>query len=169
VRPFSRIALVGITLVWCVGCDQISKGAVRRCLAPGESHSFVHDIFRLVHAENSGAFLSLGAALPEHARTVIFTGVVGLLSIAALLAALLVRRLGPWQIVALGLIAAGGCGNWIDRLTNGGRVTDFLNVGIGPLRTGIFNVADMALMIGVALLLVIAPPPAASNNRWRGP
>jgi signal peptidase II len=169
VRPFSRIALVGTTLVWCVGCDQISKGAVRHYLAPGESHSFVHDIFRLVHTENSGAFLSLGAALPEHARTVIFTGVVGLLSIAALLAALLVRRLEPWQIMALGLIAAGGCGNWIDRLTNGGRVTDFLNVGIGPLRTGIFNVADMALMIGVTLLLVVALPPAASDNRCRGP
>jgi signal peptidase II len=30
---------------------------------------------------------------------------------------------------------------------------DFLNVGIGPLRTGIFNVADMAIMLGVALLI----------------
>jgi signal peptidase II len=169
VRALSRIALVGVTLVWCVGCDQISKGAVRHYLVPGESHSFLHDIFRLVLAENAGAFLSLGAALPEHARTVIFTGVVGLLSIAALLAALLVRRLGPWQVMALALIAAGGCGNWIDRLTNGGRVTDFLNVGIGPLRTGIFNVADMALMVGVTLFLLVALPPAASNNRWRGP
>jgi len=169
VQALSRIAIVGITLVWCVGCDQVSKGAVRHYLAPGESHSFVHDIFRLVHAENSGAFLSLGAALPEDTRTVIFTGVVGLLSITALLAALFFRRLGPWQIIALGLIAAGGCGNWIDRLTNGGRVTDFLNVGIGPLRTGIFNVADMALMIGVTLLLVVALPQAGSNNRWRRP
>jgi signal peptidase II len=169
VRALSRIALVGITLVWCIGCDQISKGVVRRYLVAGESHSFVHDIFRLVHAENSGAFLSLGAALPEHARTVIFTGIVGVLSMAALLAALLARRLGPWQVTALALIAAGGCGNWIDRVTNGGRVTDFLNVGIGPLRTGIFNVADMALTIGVTLFLLVALPPAASNNRWRGP
>jgi signal peptidase II len=34
-----------------------------------------------------------------------------------------------------------------------GRVIDFLNVGIGGLRTGIFNVADVAIMVGVALFL----------------
>ena len=42
----------------------------------------------------------------------------------------------------------------IDRLTTGGWVVDFLNVGVGPLRTGIFNVADVAIMAGVVLLLV---------------
>jgi signal peptidase II len=36
----------------------------------------------------------------------------------------------------------------------GGRVVDFLNVGLGPVRTGIFNVADMAIMAGVILLIV---------------
>ena len=165
----SRVVLVGLTLFACVGCDQALKGAVRRYLAPGDSHSFLHDIFRLVHAENPGAFLSLGAALPEHTRTVIFTAIVGVLTVAALLAALLARGLGRLQVFALALISAGGCGNWIDRLTNGGHVTDFLNVGVGPLRTGIFNVADMALMVGVALLLLVPRHPAASNNRWRGP
>ena len=33
-----------------------------------------------------------------------------------------------------------------------GAVVDFLNVGIGPLRTGVFNVADMAIMAGAGLL-----------------
>jgi signal peptidase II len=42
----------------------------------------------------------------------------------------------------------------IDRLLYHGRVTDFLNVGIGSLRTGIFNLADMAILAG-ALLLVL--------------
>jgi len=169
VRALQRIVLVCITLFWCVGCDQISKGVVRHYLAPGESHSFLHDVFRLAHAENSGAFLSLGAALPEYTRTVLFTGIVGVLSVAALLAAFLARGLGRYQVIALALIAAGGSGNWIDRLTNGGRVTDFLNVGIGPLRTGIFNVADMALMVGVTLFVLLARHPAASNQRWNGP
>jgi signal peptidase II len=169
VPAVSRIVLIGITLLGCVGCDQVLKGAVRHYLAPGDSYSFLHDMFRLVHAENSGAFLSLGAALPEHTRTVIFTGIVGVLTVAAFLAALLARGLGRWQVFALALISAGGCGNWIDRLTNGGRVTDFLNVGIGPLRTGIFNAADLALMVGVSLFVLIARHPAASNNRWRRP
>jgi signal peptidase II len=142
---------------------------VRHHLAQGESYSFLHDIFRLVHAENAGAFLSLGAALPEHTRMVMFAWIVGALTVAALLAALFARGLGRWQVISLALIAAGGCGNWIDRLTNGGKVTDFLNVGIGPVRTGIFNVADMALMVGVTLFVLTARHPAASNNRWRGP
>ncbi|WP_419661036.1 signal peptidase II (lipoprotein signal peptidase) domain protein [Desulfosarcina variabilis str. Montpellier] len=45
-----------------------------------------------------------------------------------------------------------GIGNLIDRILHNGFVMDFLNVGIGPLRTGIFNVADVAIMGGAALL-----------------
>jgi signal peptidase II len=55
----------------------------------------------------------------------------------------------------------------IDRLIYDGRVTDFLNVGIGPLRTGIFNLADMAILAG-ALLLVLKTG-AASTPRSMPP
>ena len=168
-RTVTRFILVGITLVGCVACDQASKNAVRHYLAVGESYSFLHDILRLVHAENPGAFLSLGGALSEHTRMLMFAGFFGALAVAALLAALLARGLGRWHVVALALIAAGGCGNWIDRLTNGGNVTDFLNVGIGSVRTGIFNVADMILMAGAALFVLAARHPAASDNCWNGP
>jgi lipoprotein signal peptidase len=39
-------------------------------------------------------------------------------------------------------------------VSRGGNVTDFLNIGVGPVRTGIFNFADVALMLGLALLVV---------------
>ncbi len=162
-RTITRIGLVGIILFGCVGCDQASKGAVRHYLAVGESYSFLHDVFRLTHAENFGAFLSLGANLPEHTRNILFSGIVGLLSVAALLAALLARGLRRWHVVALSLIAAGGCGNWIDRLTMGGHVTDFLNLGVGPLRTGIFNLADLSLTMGVVMFVLATRDPAASK------
>jgi len=51
-------------------------------------------------------------------------------------------------------LLAGGIGNLIDRLFHNGLVIDFLNVGIGPIRTGIFNVADMAIMAGFGILLL---------------
>jgi len=35
-----------------------------------------------------------------------------------------------------------------------GRVVDFMNVGIGPIRTGVFNVADMAIMFGAAIFMI---------------
>lgn len=159
-RQITRICLVALTLFGCVGCDQISKEIARTYLASGVSHSFWHDTFRLVRADNAGAFLSLGDKLPEHARTIIFTGVVGILSLGALLGALWTRGLGRLQVAALSLIAAGGFGNWIDRLTREGQVTDFLNVGVGPVRTGIFNVADMILMGGLILLAFARGRPA---------
>ena len=58
----------------------------------------------------------------------------------------------------------------IDRLLNEGRVTDFLNVGIGTLRTGIFNPADMAILAG-ALLLVLKTrtAPAAPRSPTAAP
>ena len=56
-------------------------------------------------------------------------------------------------LVAVGLIAGGGLSNWIDRLAHGGFVTDFLSVGFGPVRTGIFNLADVAVVAGVVGVL----------------
>jgi signal peptidase II len=53
----------------------------------------------------------------------------------------------------------------LDRLMDKGRVTDFLNVGIGSMRTGIFNFADMAILGGVVLLMAGYRAAAASNKR----
>ena len=65
------------------------------------------------------------------------------------------KRLGAWTTVALSLLLAGGIGNWIDRAFRPShRVVDFMNMGLGGLRTGIFNVADMAITAGVIILLV---------------
>jgi signal peptidase II len=56
--------------------------------------------------------------------------------------------------VALSLIAGGGLSNLIDRIAYGGYVIDFLNIGLGGLRTGIFNIADVAIMVGAISLIV---------------
>jgi signal peptidase II len=50
-------------------------------------------------------------------------------------------------------LAGGGLGNLIDRITNEGRVVDFVSLGLGPVRTGFFNVADVAVLAGAMLLL----------------
>jgi signal peptidase II len=55
--------------------------------------------------------------------------------------------------VGLYLILAAGLSNLLDRFIRG-RVIDFLNLGIGTLRTGIFNMADLALFVGVALAVL---------------
>jgi signal peptidase II len=152
-RTLQRIAVVTLTLLCCVGCDQMSKSAARVLLASGDAQSFLGDSLRLQLVENPGSFLSLGASLPEHFRFALFTAAVAALLIGLVAASLFARRLQPWRVVALALVAGGGISNLIDRLLYNGRVTDFLNVGIGAVRTGIFNVADMAIMAGALLLL----------------
>lgn len=147
----TRNIAASVLFLGCVGCDQLTKGVVRANVGLGEGASYLGDTVRLTHVENPGAFLSLGESLPDDVRSAIFIVAVGLISFGALLAAFFVRNLTRMQIMALSLIASGGIGNWIDRLTNDGRVTDFLNVGVGSLRTGIFNVADMVLLVGIGL------------------
>jgi hypothetical protein len=66
---------------------------------------------------------------------------------------LLALRACYLQIVGLSLICGGGIGNLIDRWAYG-YARDFLNVGIGSVRTGIFNVADVALMAGCLVVLL---------------
>ena len=60
----------------------------------------------------------------------------------------------PTVLVALGILAGGGLGNWLDRVLHDGHVTDFVSLGVGQLRTGIFNVADLSVVAGVAVLLL---------------
>jgi signal peptidase II len=158
----ARIVILLTTMVACVGCDQVTKSAARAELNSGQAVSLLHDIVRLQHVENPGAFLSMGDSLPKMVRTVLFTfgGVV--LVGGAMVWAARARRMSALQAVGVALICSGGLGNLIDRVTQDGYVTDFLNLGIGPLRTGIFNVADFALLIGAAILVVCGASRAPS-------
>jgi signal peptidase II len=164
-----RLAIVGAILVCCMGCDQATKSIAQSMLPEAETWSYLGDSIRLQLAHNEGAFLSLGSELPELWRGVIFLGLVGAVLLGVLAHALLGSHSSPWSVVGLALAFAGGISNLVDRIFNEGRVVDFMNVGIGPLRTGIFNVADVAILGGVVLLLIrearshpSSPPPAES-------
>jgi signal peptidase II len=152
-KASQRIILVVITLMACVGCDQQTKSLAERHLRDAAPRSFLADTIRLDYAENPGAFLSLGELLPAKWRTAVFIAGAGV-ALSAILLYALVAEAGIAQVLGLALVAGGGAGNLIDRLTHGGLVRDFLNVGVGPLRTGIFNLADVALMGGCGLLLM---------------
>jgi signal peptidase II len=152
-RVLARCALFVLVLVGCVSCDQVSKMTAREYLPGTGVHSYLGDTFRLEYAENPGSFLSFGESLPTTIRFAAFTVGVGVLVSAVLSWAVLSTRLALPQRLALVAIGASGASNLIDRIRYDGVVTDFLNVGIGPLRTGIFNVADVIVMISAICLL----------------
>jgi len=150
--PFGKWLVVLVLFAATIGCDRVTKHIATESLAGTPTQSFFADTVRLAYAENAGGFLSLGADLAEPIRTTIFT--VGTAVILLILVASLWRTGSQmWRTAGLSLFIAGGVSNWFDRLVDG-RVVDFLNVGVGWLRTGVFNVADIAIMLGIALFVV---------------
>jgi signal peptidase II len=151
VRTGTRLALL-IVILATVGCDRVTKHIATASLAGQPTQSFLADTVRLTYAENTGGFLSLGGNLSPVVRTALFTVGTGIM-LAGLVLIAFRWRWTLWQSVGLALFIGGGVSNWIDRLIHG-RVVDFMNVGVGWLRTGVFNVADVAIMVAVAILLL---------------
>lgn len=148
-----RLLNILLTLIACVGIDQLTKLIAKRTLAEGELVTLLGDGIRLQLAKNYGTFLGLGASLPENIRNAATTLGVGLILLALLGYALFSKATNTIAVFAMALLLGGGLSNLFDRIAYGGYVLDFLNVGIGPLRTGIFNVADMFIMAGVFVML----------------
>lgn len=139
--PALRLMLTaGAVLV----ADQASKAAVRRWMALGESHPVLDGVLSLTHVRNTGAAFGI---FPGAMAWFMLAAVVVLVGIAFVW-----WRHAPrdrWTVLALGLIAGGAAGNLIDRAFLGG-VTDFLDVHVWP----VFNFADVALDVGVAIVLL---------------
>ena len=146
-----RLGLI-VAVLSTIGCDRVTKHAAATFLSGLPARSYLADTVRLGYAENTGGFLSLGAELPFAVRTGLFTVGTGLL----LCGLVFIAIRGRWNrlsTLGLALFVAGGASNWVDRVTQG-SVVDFLNVGVGPVRTGVFNVADMAIMLGAGVIVI---------------
>ncbi len=136
-----------LALVGTVACDRVTKHVAATTLAGSPSRSYLGDTVRMAYVENRGGFLSVGDDLGPALRTAIFTVATGAMLLMLVVVAVR-RRWSGWPALGLALFVAGGLSNWIDRVMHG-RVIDFLNVGVGPVRTGVFNVADLAITIGI--------------------
>jgi signal peptidase II len=141
-----------IAAVLVAAFDQLSKAAVLAHFAGralGE-HELVTSFFSLTLTYNRGISFGLfngGAGL----NALVFS-----LAAAAIVAALvfwLSRVESPFLSVAIGLIIGGAVGNVIDRIRLG-AVVDFLDFHVGSLHWPAFNVADSAICIGVAAMLL---------------
>lgn len=148
-----KLLFIGLTSLISIAIDQWTKVLATQHLLGREQLSWWNDFFVLTYSINHGAFLGLGNTLPETVRDLIFSGLVSLFLIGFTIYALREKTMNNLQNLACGLVLSGGLSNLYDRITNNGGVVDFMNMGIGGLRTGIFNVADMAIMAGVFLLL----------------
>jgi signal peptidase II len=163
----SRTVVTFLILFACIGCDRITKTIAKEHLPRQEVISLWQDTVHLQYVENTGAFLSFGSNVSEPVRFVVFTLLTGLFLSGLLIYQLSARNINRLQVVAIAMVLGGGYGNLIDRIFNGGRVFDFLNVGIGQVRTGIFNIADMSITFGVLWFLALIGIEALRPTRKR--
>lgn len=150
-----RVRFFAIVVASTLILDRVTKALAQLYLSEVKEFRFEILLLRLQHTENSGAFLSLGAQLSSEFRYFLFVVIVFAVILVCMVSAMRTPKEARFQILGLCLLVGGGLGNLVDRIGHG-SVTDFLWLQAGPFHTGVFNVADMAIMAGVGLMLVQA-------------
>lgn len=138
--------------------DRVTKLLAATLLAGYPAIDLLGGTVKLVYQENRGAMLGLGAELPEPVRFWVFTVLIGILLVGLAGYALFRGGIRIADLLAASLVIGGGGGNMIDRIVFHGAVVDFVTIGAGAFRTGVFNVADIAIIAGVAVF---------AFHRWR--
>jgi signal peptidase II len=162
----SKIRILTFVALPVLLADYATKRAAVRCLQPPNTpHPVLGRMVRLTLAYNQQAVMSLPVG--PHARWVL----IGVTLVGLLVLLHLFRGTGAGQrarAIGLALIMGGAAGNLLDRLAGSRGVVDFIDLGAGTWRFWTFNVADIGIDVGAALLLMAlwrgAAPPAAGGE-----
>ncbi len=148
-----RVLIILVILISNVSCDQISKSIVRQNIEYNERIGLVSDYLTLIKIENTGAFLSLGNELPNALRIIFLIALPVFVMTCALFFLLTKTSLPKPTLVGISFVLGGGIGNMYDRIIYG-SVTDFIHIDFVIFQTGIFNMADVSIMVGMFLILI---------------
>lgn len=167
-----KLRLVAGVTGGVLAADGVTKWWVATTFRPGQSTPVVGDLVRLTYVLNPGA--AFGLRLGPFSRE-IFTA--SAFAATVLIVTLIVRTpaVERARVMALALLLGGALGNLVDRIGGSGAVVDFLDVGVGAARWPVFNLADVGVTTGAALLLLLLgrraerePEPGRSPGPPRG-
>lgn len=129
--------------------DFITKKIIATQLEIGEQISVIGNFFLITSHRNRGAAFGI---LQEQR---VFFIIITVLIVSAIVWYIHVSRNSgqAWLLTGLGLVLGGALGNFLDRAI-AGEVVDFLMFNFGSYTFPIFNVADSAICIGVACILI---------------
>lgn len=148
-----RTLMIVLLIVANIGCDQVSKAIARERIDNHERIEVIGDNLILTKVENTGAFLGMWADLPTWLKNILLLGLPALVMVGLFVYLLRKQDLSKTTMVALTFIVGGGIGNLYDRILYG-SVTDFLYMDFEIFHTGIFNMADVSVMVGTAMILI---------------
>ena len=154
-KNWAKIILFFTASFAFISCDRVTKDMAKEHLKNQEPVSYFHDTIRLEYVENTGAGLSLGDNFPKRTSFWLLS-ILPLIFLIVLFAFTIknATKMSFMKVFSLALLFSGGIGNVIDRILFDRHVTDFMNLGIENIRTGIFNVADVCITAGAIGLLL---------------
>jgi signal peptidase II len=152
-RAWYRVALVTVSVL---ALDQATKALVRSSIDAGSRHKFLPGI-DLVNVRNRGIAFGL---FTENATLLT---VLTLAALCLLIVYFARHSDRPLAWLPTGLLLGGALGNMFDRLYRG-AVTDFIDLPLWPS----FNVADMAITLGVLSLLYVIEQGPSTQRRHAG-
>lgn len=135
---WEKLLFVGV-----VALDQFTKALVMRSMVPGQSIPLIPDIFHLTYVLNPGAAFGI---LSNQRAFLLATGAVLILATAYFYP--LLKKSDPCLQIGATAILSGAVANLIDRVQTG-SVVDFFDFRIWP----VFNVADIAIVAGMGLMI----------------
>jgi signal peptidase II len=150
-----RALAILLILIADIGLDRITKNYIRQNFRYYEEIlPFKGNLHYLItRVENTGAFLSLGDSLGNPWRFILLSLMPAAVLLFGLAYIIIKTKLHKLTVLGIILVLAGGIGNLYDRWVYG-SVTDFMLIKYPWFKTGVFNVADVSIMIGVGLLLI---------------
>lgn len=160
--PIRGLLFLGLAALVVI-CDQLTKRLAEDRLRGQRSVPLVDDILRLTYVQNRGAAFGL---LQDQTAFFVLVGILVIGVIAASYRYL--PRSGFLLHLALGLQLGGAIGNLVDRVRQG-YVVDFVDFGYRANWWPVFNVADSAIVVGVALLALNALSPTPATDQPASP
>ena len=154
-------------MIFCnISCDQITKEKVRSEISKNETINVVNDNFILTKVENTGAAMSLGENLSPKMK-IVFLQVLPVLVLFLMFVYIIrEKKISKLNLIALSFIIGGGIGNIYDRILYN-SVTDFMYLEFGGLHTGIFNMADVSVVVGTLLIFLNSIISKINKNQFR--
>lgn len=150
----NRTLLISLIIVFNIALDQVSKFWVRTNVLKKSQSDILGDFFTLHNVENKGAFLGLGSDFNPVLKIILLNVLPVVVITLVLIHIFRDKTLDRFSLVGFACIIGGGIANIYDRILYG-SVTDFLHIDLGGVfRTGIFNLADVSVMVGMGLLIL---------------
>ena len=150
----NRTLFIVLLIIFNIAIDQISKFWVRANVVAGSKAEIFGNYFTLHNVENEGAFLGLGSDFSPVLKIILLNILPVVVLTLVLFHIFRDKTLDKFSLIGFCCIIGGGIANLYDRILYG-KVTDFWHIDLGGVfRTGIFNIADMSVMVGMGLLIL---------------